>query len=502
MTFGFDERYAMFDVTPVENQFILELLPGARGEYVKVYLYGLMKCYHPEADSNLDEMAHELNMTPEEIESAYRYWERRGAVRRISDKPPVWQYVNLKQRMLENNEGEDPEYEAFSTALYDVFDNGRRLHGGELVRCFEWQEDLKLPTEVIIMLLKHMAKAKGKQFKIQDAEKIALEMAQENVNTIEAAEEFLSRDRKIYEGVRGLLKKMGKRYLPSEAQTAMYRKWIKEWHFTPEAIEAALEKTAGGDPSMGYVDGILKKVWEQNQNADAIDVDRIQTSSDRRTALRQILDALGKGRVGEVTLEQYDRMAALYPQEIIIKAARECARSGSNPEDVLKLLESWKKKGLETGEQVDAYIHSFREQTELIRELKAIWGLEKSRTGETDRSLLSKWQNELGYSRKMILTVAPAASEAKKPMSYLDAILSEYRKKGITTPEAAEQEMKKKPALGSASDHSGTKTVLAQQYGQRDYSDVPDEIRKKQNEKMEAFLKAKKEKESGGKPDA
>ena len=68
MTFGFDERYAMFDVTPVENQFILELLPGARGEYVKVYLYGLMKCYHPEADSNLDEMAHELNMTPEEIE--------------------------------------------------------------------------------------------------------------------------------------------------------------------------------------------------------------------------------------------------------------------------------------------------------------------------------------------------------------------------------------------------------------------------------------------------
>ena len=28
--FGFDERYAMFDITPVENQFILDYLPDAK----------------------------------------------------------------------------------------------------------------------------------------------------------------------------------------------------------------------------------------------------------------------------------------------------------------------------------------------------------------------------------------------------------------------------------------------------------------------------------------
>ena len=32
--FGFDERYAMFDITPVENLFILEYLPEAKGDYV------------------------------------------------------------------------------------------------------------------------------------------------------------------------------------------------------------------------------------------------------------------------------------------------------------------------------------------------------------------------------------------------------------------------------------------------------------------------------------
>ena len=44
--FGFDEQYAMFDVTPLDNQFILEYLPAAKGDDLRVYLYGLMMCYH------------------------------------------------------------------------------------------------------------------------------------------------------------------------------------------------------------------------------------------------------------------------------------------------------------------------------------------------------------------------------------------------------------------------------------------------------------------------
>ena len=70
--FGFDERFAMFDITPVENQFILEFLPGAKGDYIKVYLYGLMRCYHPEADMSMTRMSRELNMTEEEICAAFR----------------------------------------------------------------------------------------------------------------------------------------------------------------------------------------------------------------------------------------------------------------------------------------------------------------------------------------------------------------------------------------------------------------------------------------------
>ena len=44
-----------------------------------------------------------------------------------------------------------------------------------------------------------------------------------------------------------------------------------------------------------------------------------------------------------------------------------------------------------------------------------------------------------------------------------------------------------------------TKTVLAQQYGQRDYSGVPAEIMERQNRKMEEFLRQKREAEAKAK---
>ena len=129
--FGFDTKYAMFDITPVENQFILEYLPAAKGDYVKVYLYGLMRCYHPEEDMNLDRMSHELNMTREDVINAFGYWERRRLVRRISDNPPKWQYVNIIQISTEGDVGPEPDYEDFANALYQAFDKVRRLHGRE-----------------------------------------------------------------------------------------------------------------------------------------------------------------------------------------------------------------------------------------------------------------------------------------------------------------------------------------------------------------------------------
>ena len=408
--FGFDPKYAMFDITPVENQFILEYLPAAKGDYVKVYLYGLMRCYHPEEDMNLDRMSHELNMTEDEVKAAFSYWERRRLVHRVSDNPPRWQYVNLNQLNVSGDMDPEPEYTSFSNAIYDAFDKVRRLHGAELNTCFEWHEDLHLPTEVIIMLLNHMVSVKGKNFRIADADKIAAQMAEEDFRTVEDAEEFLTRDEQAYRGI------------------------------------------------------------------------------------KKILKLLGKGEDNPGNRKLYDEMLALYPQEVIEIAARECGHAGKGVRDTLELLQAWKKKGLETREDVEKYVQSFHAQTDLIRKLKRIWGTDETRTGKADRTLVMKWQNELGLKPEVILAAAAYANDTRKPMEYLDKILADYPGRGITTAEQVRQDHAKHPAGGKA--NSG-RVMPAQDFVQRDYNNVPDEMMQDLADEVRAFMK-----DNGGESDA
>ncbi len=487
--FGFDLKYAMFDITPVENQFILEYLPAAKGDYVKVFLYGLMRCYHPEEDMNLDRICHELNLTEEQVINAFNYWERRKLVRRISDNPLKWQYVNIKQLNVTADPDPDLEYAEFSNAVYDAFDKVRRLHGSELSTCFEWHEELKLPTEVIIMLLNHMVSVKGKQFRISDADKVAVQMATENVRSVEDAEAFFSRDEQAYAGIRKVLKMMNKKYLPSEAQVNLYRKWNLEWGFSPEAIEAATALTARGDPSTGYLDGILNSLRKEGN----LTPERIRRSTLKADGVREVLKELGKGEVSPRTLQLYDEMLDLYPQEVILIAARECGYTGKDAGETLKLLQAWKEKGLETRQDVERYVQAFHDQTDLIRRMKKIWGTDEGRIGKADRSLVSKWENELGFSSEVILEAAALAAEAKQPMTYLDRILTDYHQKGITTVEQVRTEH----AAFKASGKARGRTATAQDFAQRSYEDIPDQMIADLGKEVQAFMH-----ENGGESDA
>ena len=260
MTFAFDEQFAMFDITPVENQFILEYLPGAKGDYVKVYLYGLLCCYHPKKEMDLSSMSRELGMTEDEILFAFRYWERKGVVRRVQDRPPAWQYINIKQKNLIADEAPEPDYVQFCRELELCFEGVREFHGSEMAACYEWKEALGLPTEVILMLLRHMKNTRGKSFKIRDAEKVAMMLSDEKAFTIEDAEHVLARDEAMHSGFRKVLRKLGMRFNPSDANLQLYRKWTQEWHFTQEAIEDACDRTGTSEAytfSMLHTDVML-----------------------------------------------------------------------------------------------------------------------------------------------------------------------------------------------------------------------------------------------------
>ena len=79
--------------TKVENLFISEYLPDAPGDYVKVFLFGLMYAQY-EITPNRSELAKLLNLSVEEIAEAWIYWESRGLVRVLHEKDSNNEEVN------------------------------------------------------------------------------------------------------------------------------------------------------------------------------------------------------------------------------------------------------------------------------------------------------------------------------------------------------------------------------------------------------------------------
>ena len=477
--FGFDEQYAYYGVTPVDNQFILEYLPNATGDAVRVYLYGLMQCYHPQQAMDIGQMARELSLSEDAILTAYRHWERKGLVRRIADNPPAFRYVSIKQLTMTGGAVPvDQEYEAFASAVYGLFGNDRRLHGAEMSRCYEWVEEMGLPAEVVVYLIREMIAQYGKTVAIKTIEKRAAMLAEESVKSVEDAEIVLTRDKAVWDGSRAVIRRFGKRRAPSEDEQAMYRTWHVDWGFSQEDILAACAETVKGEPTFAYLGGILSRLRAQQKTTGVEKA--LQQEKDAAAPLKALLKVmkLQNVTINEGTLAVYADMRALYPDNIILMAGKECAKRGADFEGVMTTLKAWKRNGLESAEDVNRYMKQVDDANDFLLMIYEVMGVQ-ARPNAADRRLAKKWLETYAFDMGFVTQCAAWAVGKEKPMLYLDAVLGNFREKGITTIEAAQQEREnhqqsfaaKQPAQAPA---RGPKTVEQQQYTQREYAHTED----------------------------
>ncbi len=128
-----------------------------------------------------------------------------------------------------------------------------------------------------------------------------------------------------------------------------------------------------------------------------------------------------------------------------------------------ELLEAWKNRGLTTEEAVREYVAKYRETNLALRELFDACGHSGSPT-EADRRLYEKWLG-WGYQKDLLLCAAEQARSAEGgKIAYLDKVLEARHEAGITSVEQARGRRRpERPAK--------TKTVSAQQYGQRQYTE-------------------------------
>jgi len=488
--FGFDEQYPMFDVTPVDNQFILEYLPSATGDAVRVYLYGLMQCYHPQTTMTIDQMARELGMEEDAVLAAYRHWERKGLVKRIADHPPVFRYISVKQAYFMGGAVPvDHEYETFASAVYAVFGNDRRLHGKEISQIYEWVEDYHLPADAVLALLRHMVAVNGKGVAIKTIEKRAMQLLEEGVKTAEDVEDVLTRDKTVFDGARAVIRRMGKRRNPSEDETDLYRKWTVDWGFSGDDVLAACVELTKGDPNFKYLDGILNRLHQKKTATGRPQkvADTFQEEKESAAPLKALLNVMNvRGvSINEGTLAVYEEMRTLYPDAIILMAGQECARHRvTTLDDVMSTLQNWKRNGLQSAGDVTAYMKRINEQNDFLRVLYDVTGMDNAKPNAADRRIAAKWVDEWGFDMSFIAQCAAWAVGKDRPLGYLDRMLESYHAQGVTTIEAAQKareqfqqtQAAKAASIPNATPVRGPKVVGEQQYTQRDYTHTDNAI--------------------------
>ncbi len=102
MRFSLEHWHVDLGETPIENMFLNTYMLTAPGDYVKLYLYGYKQAFDKREPEPIEEVAKALQISTDEIEQAWNYWEQMGLVRR-KDRQIV--FLSLRQLYL----GIEPE---------------------------------------------------------------------------------------------------------------------------------------------------------------------------------------------------------------------------------------------------------------------------------------------------------------------------------------------------------------------------------------------------------
>ena len=143
---------------------------------------------------------------------------------------------------------------------------GKKLSPDDMIRLYGIYDYLRLPPEVILLLITHCIKESrttggGRAPSIRYIEKAAFTWEREGVFSIEKAEEYL-KSLEIKKSARGEIKRAlqirNREFSASEKQ--FVDDWIK-MGFAPDAIAIAYDRTviSTGGFSMPYIDKILKR---------------------------------------------------------------------------------------------------------------------------------------------------------------------------------------------------------------------------------------------------
>ncbi len=435
MTCFFSKEFSISAYTNIENLFITEYLPIAGGDAVKVYLYGLFLCSHPENDQSILDMASSLKMQEKDVIDCFSFWEEFGLLSIVSKEPFSVQYHPIRSSSsTKPRKYKAEKYSDFTKGLQALIPN-RMISTNEYTEYFNIMETYFIKPEAMLMIVKYCIDRKGNDISYRYISKVAKDFGNRSINTADKVEKELSSYIAQTGIIEKILRALSLRRQPDIEDANFLKKWTGELSFDSDNIIFAASKLKKG--SMEKLDEFLLELYA----IKSFSREEIAGFLDKKKAIYDLAIKINKALsiyvdVIDTVVDNYTKkwLSFGFEEDALLFIATHCFRSGKNTlQDMDEIIEMLRQRGFITLSGVGDYFEDIKKNDEFISKLLLTVGLNR-KPNSWDRENLNIWKS-WNFSNDMILEAGKLASGKNSPIAYMNGILSNWKKENVFSPE-------------------------------------------------------------------
>lgn len=269
---------------PLPVDFINKYMINANATYVKVYLYGLLKCYEESEVTNA-EIAEALDILETDVNKAWRYWKKVGLVHSEKKGSLVFDIIPAEDVILskkeEKQEEAPKEEKAASVSMKDISRSmeinpsiketittaekllKKTLSQREITAIYNFMDWYGMSGEMVLVLLEYCINIDKTSFAY--IEKVAASWNEQGINSLDGAVKVLNRQVKENKIQNRCKKMFGIDRALSGTEAKYISSWVFEYSMSESMIKAAYERTVNntGKLSFPYMNTIIKAWFEK-----------------------------------------------------------------------------------------------------------------------------------------------------------------------------------------------------------------------------------------------
>lgn len=433
----FSTEYIDQDYIKLDHSFLREFVPNTPDSLLKVYLYGLYAC---QKDMELDEMCTVLNLSKEDIESAFLYWQEMGLVTILSSSPLEVRYLPAKYGNYHLKKFNKDKYANFTLKVQEII-SGRMITPTEYNEYYYLLETLHFEEDALLMLVKYCTNIKNNKVGYSYIVTVAKDFASDGIVTAEKMEEKLQSLEVCSSDVKLVLNALKIKRSPTIEEYKLYEEWTNH-----EGIDLnillylAKQVKTGGIAKLNHM--VTKCIENKLYSIKEIE-DYYKNLDSLYSIAKKVVKNLG------LRYENLDPIIETYilpwtsygfDEETLSLLANQCFKQNIRTlnglhEMVIKLYQL----GLIHQADLLSYFEKQAQEDKQIKQILEHLGLHRS-VNNMDRHFYNTWTMEWKTNQALLDYAISLSASKSLPLQYLNKLLSVYHSKNITTVEEAEKE--------------------------------------------------------------